>query len=229
MKPKTRVCLARAYITFRLRILLSLDHISRLATEPLLALSQKMAPQELTCRLRVKKVEDNNSNSGQPREATILLPFRDCPDVGTEIRTRWANEVIDHFGQIGDTPTSIRSWDFIAGLDGSIESLPTPIIEGGLVEGYPAHFQIPPSTLDGLDHGEKVRRAEKFAMASLLYEIMTGRKPLQGLTDEEVQRRFINGDFPNDAAGLPNVLFILSGWSAEFSQELTRRGMPTSS
>ncbi|KAI4087367.1 MAG: hypothetical protein LQ339_008915 [Xanthoria mediterranea] len=60
-------------------------------------------------------------------------------------------------------------------------------------------------------------------MASLLYEIMTGRKPLEGLTDEEVRHRFINGDFPDDAAALPNALFILSGWSAEFSKELTRR------
>ena len=63
-----------------------------------------------------------------------------------------------------------------------------------------------------------------FAMASLLYEIMTGRKPLEGLTDAAVQLRFMKGEFPDDAAALPNMLFILSGWSAEFSHELTRRG-----
>ncbi len=56
--------------------------------------------------------------------------------------------------------------------------------------------------------------------------IMTGRKPLEGLTDDEVRHRFINGDFPDDAAALPNVLFILSGWSAKFSQQLTRQGIP---
>ena len=101
-----------------------------------------------------------------------------------------------------------------------------PELEDDLIEGYPARFQIPPSTLNGLDHEEKVRRAERFAMASLLYEIMTGRKPFEGLTDDEVRHSFMNGDFPDDAAALPNSLFIFSGWSAEFSQELTRRGMP---
>ena len=182
-----------------------------------------MASSELICRIRVKKVEDNDGDSGQPQEATIL-PLRDYPDVGTEIRTRWADEVIKHFGQTGEPLSSIRPWDFIAGLDGSVDSLPTPGLEGDLVEGYPTRFQIPPSTLYGLDHKEKIRRAEMFAMASLLYEIMTGRKPLEELTDDEVQHRFMNGDFPEDAAALPNLLFILSGWSAEFSQELTRRG-----
>ncbi len=134
--------------------------------------------------------------------------------------------MIEHFGQTGEPHTSIRPWDFVAGLEGSIESLPMPELEGDLIEGYPARFQIPPSTLHGLDHEEKVRRAERFAMASLLYEIMIGRKPLEGLTDDEVRHRFISGDFPDDAAALPNVLFILSGWSAEFSQELERRGIP---
>lgn len=61
-------------------------------------------------------------------------------------------------------------------------------------------------------------------MASLLYEIMSGKEPFQELTDDEVQRRFSNGDFPDDAASLPNSLFIYSGWSEEFSQELTKRG-----
>jgi len=98
-------------------------------------------------------------------------------------------------------------------------------LEGDLIEGYPARFQIPPSTLQGLDYEEKVRRTEMFAMASLLYEIMTGRKPLEGLTDDEVRHRFVDGDFPSDAAALPNVLFIFSGWSAEFSQKLARRGI----
>ncbi|KAI4147218.1 MAG: hypothetical protein LQ340_005656 [Diploschistes diacapsis] len=98
-----------------------------------------------------------------------------------------------------------------------------PVSEDKLCKGYPARFQIPPSTLHGFDHEEKVRRMEMFAMASLLYEIMSGRKPFEGLTDKEVQHHFINGDFPDDAAALPNSAFILSGWSEEFSQELARQ------
>ena len=184
-----------------------------------------MPPAELTCRIRVKKVEDKDDNSVQPQEAT-LLPLKDYPDVGIEIRARWAEEVMKHFEHTGEPHTSIRPWDLVAGLDGSIESLPMPGMEEDLIDGYPARFQIPPCTLHGLDHEEKVRRAERFAMASLLYEIMTGSKPLEGLTDDEVQHRFKDGDFPDDAAALPNALYILSGWSAEFSLEITRRGIP---
>lgn len=49
----------------------------------------KMAPAKLTCRLRVKKVHHSDDDSGQPQE-TAILPLRDCPDIGAEIRTRWA-------------------------------------------------------------------------------------------------------------------------------------------
>lgn len=85
----------------------------------------------------------------------------------------------------------------------------------------PAHVHdflrvnLPSSTLYGLNYEEKVRRAEMFAMASLFYEIMSGREPFEGLTDNEVQHHFINGDFRDDAAALPNSPFILSGWSEE--------------
>ena len=182
-----------------------------------------MASTELTCRIRVKKVEDNDGDGDKPQEATFL-PLGEYSDVGTEIRVRWANEVMKHFEQSEKPHTSIRPWDFVAELDGSVQSLPMPGVEGDLIEGYPTHFQIPPSTLHSLNHGEKVKRAEMFAMASLLYEIMTGRKPLEGLTDDAVRHRFMNGEFPDDAAALPNTLFIFSGWSAEFSHELTRRG-----
>jgi hypothetical protein len=64
-----------------------------------------------------------------------------------------------------------------------------------------------------------------FALASLLYKIMSGTKPVEGLADEEVQRRFSNGDFPDDATSLPCSLYICSDWSKKFSQELTRRSM----
>lgn len=172
-----------------------------------------------------QKAAGNDGDNGQPQEVATF-PFRDCPDIGIEIRTHWATEVMKHSEQTRKPHTCIWPWDFVARLNGSIESLTMPVLEGDLSEGYPARLQIPPSTLYGFGHDKKVRRAEIFAMASLLYEIMSGSKPFEGLTDNEVQGRFINGEFPDDAVALPNSLFILSGWSEEFSQELTRRGMP---
>ena len=114
--------------------------------------------------------------------------------------------------------------DFVARLDGSVESLATPTSENDLSEGYPARFQIPHGTLHGPETSEKVRRAEKFAMASLLYEIMSGRKPFEELSDSELQNRFTR-DFPDDAAAFPSSLFILSGWSEEFEQEIAKISM----
>lgn len=186
-----------------------------------------MGESNLTCRLRVKKLADKDDEKGHSQE-TAILPLKDCPDIDTETRLHWASEVMEHFGETSGSHTSIRSWDFIAAMDGSVESLPVPEVEDGLTDGYPTRFQIPPTFIDGVDNGEKVRRAEKFAMASLLYEIMTGRMPLEEVPDNEVRHRFINGDFPEDVVSLPNVLFILSGWSAAFSEELTRRGRPHS-
>ena len=53
---------------------------------------------------------------------------------------------------------------------------------------------------------------------------MSGIRPFDDLTDKDVQYRFSNGVFPNDAASLPKS-FILSGWSEEFSQELAKQGI----
>lgn len=154
----------------------------------------------------------------------VLLPLGACHDARIETRKKWAMAVMEHFEEQTEH-TSIRPWDFVARLDGSVESLATPTSEDGLSEGYPACFQIPQGTLHGLETNEKIERAEKFAMASLLYEIMTSRKPFEELSDAEVQDRFTRGDFPVDAATLPLSLFILSGWSKEFSEEVARTSM----
>lgn len=133
----------------------------------------------------------------------------------------------------GGPYTSIRPWDLLAELDGSVSKVDGYVskldgaveIPGSTGKAYPARFQIPASCLRDLEHSQRVRRIEMFAMASLLYEIMSGKQPFEGLTDEEVQDRFRNGDFPSDASSLPNSLFIYSGWSEEFSNELARQGM----
>ncbi|KAL9127388.1 MAG: hypothetical protein Q9217_003722 [Psora testacea] len=177
-----------------------------------------MAPQQLVCRIRVEKTENNNADTAQPSES-VVCALKECTDVETETRMQWVAEVRNLFDKSHE---SIRPWDMLARLDGSVESLSatTPASAGKV---YPARFQIPPSCLRGLEDRKKIRRTQMFAMASLLYEIMTGTPPFEELSDDEVQRRFSNGDFPRDAASLPSSFYIYSGWSEEFSQELTRR------
>ena len=186
-------------------------------------ISLTMTPIKAICQIRVQQPESHDGDHQSVHKA-VLLPLCDCRDVSIETRKMWTIGVMEHIGG-GSEHTSIRPWDFVARLDGSVESLATPTSEDDLSEGYPARFQIPPATLHGLETGEKVRRAENFAMASLLYEIMSGRKPFEELSDSDLQNRFTRGDFPDDAATLPSSLFILSGWSEEFSKEIARLGM----
>ena len=134
--------------------LFNLVTLDKLAIQALLTLFQKMAPANLTCRIHVEKAGGNNGHNGQSQEVATF-PLRDCPDIGIEIRTRWTTEVMKHFEQTGKPHTGIRPWDFVARLDGSIESLTVPVLEGDPSEGYPSRFQIPPSTLYGFDHDEK--------------------------------------------------------------------------
>lgn len=189
----------------------------------------------LTCRIRVKTTEEDEDSSADGVHLTepALVPIRSYPDAGIELRTKWAQELMKYFA----TTTSsinphgqIRPWDFIAMLDGSVKAVAAatasshnPGRNTGI--GYPARFQIPPRTLRGLDEAQKVQRAEMFAMASLLYEILSGTQIFEGLSDEEVQERFSKGEFPSNAVSLPNSLVIYSGWSEEFAQELAKRGM----
>lgn len=184
-----------------------------------------MAQAVLTCRIRVIKTEEKNSAEGMDLPESALVPLRDYPDVGIELRTKWAQDVMKYFAS-SNPHDYIRPWDFIATPDGSVKALAIePSLHPGKNAGYPARFQIPPRTLWGLDKAQKVQRAEIFAMASLLYEIFSGTQIFEDLSDDQVQDRFSNGEFPDDAISLPCSLSIYSGWSEEFAQELAKLGM----
>ena len=103
-------------------LLFNLVILDKLAIQALLTLFQKMAPANLTCRIRVEKAESDDGDNGQSQEVATF-PLRDCPDIGIEIRTRWTTESMKYFEQTGEPHTGIRPWDFFARLDGSIESL----------------------------------------------------------------------------------------------------------
>lgn len=89
-----------------------------------------MAPADLTCCIRVEKTEGNDCDNGQPQEV-VTLPLRDCPDIGIEIRTRWATEVMKHFKQIRKPRTCIRPWDFVERLAQRLDGLPLALATAG--------------------------------------------------------------------------------------------------
>lgn len=210
--------------------------------EKVLIAAERMT--ELTCRMRVKKTEEDEDGGADGVDLfpeSALVPIRSYPDVGIELRTKWAQELMKSFATSSTSTTTttnnphglqIRPLDFIAMLDGSVKVLTAASAatgpsrnNPGRKAGYPARFQIPPRTLWGLDEAQRVKRAEMFAMASLLYELLSGTQIFEGLSDEEVQERFSKGEFPPDAASLPYSLVIFSGWSEEFAEEMAKRGM----
>jgi hypothetical protein len=59
---------------------------------------------------------------------------------------------------------------------------------------YPVLFRILPKILLGLSCQETSKRAEMFALGSLLYELMSTRKPFEELDDDEILARYSGHD-----------------------------------
>jgi hypothetical protein len=53
-----------------------------------------------------------------------------------------------------------------------------------------------------------------FALGSLLYEIISGKQPLENVGDDDVQRRYTVGEFP-DVSLMPLGNVILHCWGQE--------------
>jgi len=181
-----------------------------------------MASEELTCRIRVQKPQRDSGHSNPP-EKLAEFSVKDCPDIRIETRLKWAENIID---VISDTKIreKIRPWDLLLHTDGTVSALPVPASKKSVAPVYPAPCRIPPSSLYGYKKQEMAKRAESFALGSLLYEIVTGKKPHEGLSDDEVQRKYSDGEFPKDVSRLKLGSTIYSAWSWEFMRELDRLG-----
>jgi len=177
-----------------------------------------MATDEVTCRVLVIKPYSSDENISLA-EKSVRVCLKDCPNTTTETRLLWARDVAKEFLACSQLYDTIRPWEFILNLDGTVEcpTLPPPGSHDRNV--YPARFRIPPDIVLRLGHEEKNKRSEIFALGSLLYEINSGNKPFEELSDDEVQLRFSNGDFPDDVKSLQLWPIILSCWSLEFSKE----------
>jgi len=84
---------------------------------------------------------------------------------------------------------------------------------------YPPRYRIPQSTISKLHLQEQVWRSEKFALGTLLYELLTGRTIIEGEFDDMVRDHNITGIFPS-LTELPSPwpYVIYSCWSAEFGR-----------
>ena len=169
-----------------------------------------------TCRVRVKW-----QRAETPTESAIqsLKDIKESPDMKDDLRQKWFAEIVKSFSSSPSPGTTIRPWDILLHQDGSVENLSS---EKGGRGFYPSSFRIPPRSLLGLDEADKVKRAERFALGSLLYEVMTASEPFQGRSEDEVQDLYSRGTFPDDVFSMSMGPYILAYWSLEFEKEMEK-------
>ena len=68
----------------------------------------------------------------------------------------------------------IRNWDLVLSLDGSVENIAqNPPTFSVPAKRYPARYRLPEVISDQLTlNKDKIRRAELFALGSILYEVI---------------------------------------------------------
>ena len=169
-----------------------------------------------TCPIRVSCPGDVVPDQHAMRS---LRDIKESPKMTDKLRQRWVEEIVKIFSSSPNPISTIRPWDILLHQDGSVEALSSEK-EGRSF--YPSRFRIPPLTVLGLDEGEKVKRAERFALGSLLYELMTANEPFQELSDDEVQDHYGRGIFPDDVFAMAMGPYILGCWSLEFEKEMEK-------
>ena len=79
-----------------------------------------------------------------------------------------------------------------------VEIKPVDMVRMGNEPGsYPLRYRIPTSKIQNLSLQEKVWRAEKFALGTLLYELFAGHRIFEGMSDSEVQGQYTAAKFPD--------------------------------
>ena len=163
-----------------------------------------------------------------PKNDTLEVPCgirpvkQDAPIDFTD-REQQALRLIALFHPTSERATQIRPMSFIL-EDGIVQLEDVKMLPDRPRPGvYPLRYRIPHSTISNLPLEEQVWRSEKFALGTLLYEVLTGQNIFEGESDELVQDHYISGTFPDLTATeylseslWPSVIY--SCWSAKFGR-----------
>jgi hypothetical protein len=182
-----------------------------------LGLSEKP---EAFCRMRVSKGGDDTLESQR------LVALADCPNTSVNTRLQWAVQISRIFNDCPELHDTVRSWDFILNLDGSVNSISSQPFNSGYDRAYPAQYRIPPHIVAGIDRDVAIKRAEMFALGGLLYELVFFTTPFADLSDDEIESRYAVGDVPEDVWSMqhPLCLSILKCWNPEFGTDVGKLG-----
>ena len=168
------------------------------------------------CQVRVLWPSDDDAGEHFMR---TLKDIKDSPSMTEVLRQQWTQEILKSFSSLNSDKT-IRPWDILLHQNGTID---VSSLEKGARNFYASRHRIPAHKIVGLDEEEKVKRAERFALGSIIYEIMTVSQPFEELSEDEVLDRYNRGTFPDDVFSMAMGPFILGCWSLEFEEEMEKR------
>ena len=168
---------------------------------------------EIPCILHLTTTDSKNDGSIADQKSSSQADITEWHDAPIELRSLWAKKIIPIIQTDSRNPDDLRPWDLVLHLDGSVtnEVQSTPQDKAGQRAVYPARYRIPPTTLLGFQHAEMFKRAESFALESLLYELTSGHS---------------GGLFPDDFPSTEMRALIYSYWSWEFAAEMERIRKP---
>ncbi|MCJ1467132.1 hypothetical protein MMC07_005754 [Pseudocyphellaria aurata] len=156
----------------------------------------------------------------------VPIDSHDFSTTSADIRQQWIDHIIEDMRPGRSGLEVIRAVDILLNPDGTAGVTVEPTLSNDEYNyGYPAPFRIPPATIEDLPSGERARRAEMFALGSLLYNVYSGHKPFDTLAEMYVEVHFADASFPDDVLDLDTWPMILSSWSLEFALELHKTSL----
>lgn len=138
---------------------------------------------------------------------------------------RWAHQMIQsvayiHSKRVRHSDLRLDQWLVDAGLNARLSDFNASGYDDqpdlGL-KGRPAQGLESPSHYLPRDPGaDNTVESDLFALGSTLYELVAGRKPYEGMSDESIESLFGEGKFPN-TEGLLLDDIILGRWKRKIS------------
>ena len=105
-----------------------------------------MTTEDITYRIRVRIAHSDDEDH--------FVNMNEFSDGSEEVQKEWVEKITDYIWG-SQSNSSLVPWDFILTPDGSVKSLPVSPIEGESSGMYPAHYRIPPTSIDSLERPEQ--------------------------------------------------------------------------
>jgi serine/threonine protein kinase len=139
-------------------------------------------------------------------------------DTSDECRLRLAQEAIEavvliHSKGIIHSDLAARQFLLDANLCVHLSDSGFSSVNGGDVLGFENSSHHMPRDIDG--SVPSTTQSDLFALGSTLYEIMTGRRPYEGKSDDAITQLYCNGSFP-DVTGVLLGHIMMGCWQGRF-------------